>query len=65
MDKETNMRKDIEIRLLSKGQDCENYIRIQKEVSLFRHAVVAVYMRIIFTGQDGAGMDLGVSSVGG
>ena len=31
------MREDIEIRPLSKGQDCENYIRLQKEVSPFRH----------------------------
>ncbi len=31
------MRKNIEIRLLSKEQDCENYIRLQKEVSPFRH----------------------------
>ncbi|MCM1245612.1 MAG: GNAT family N-acetyltransferase [Roseburia sp.] len=31
------MRKDIEIRRLSKEHDCENYIRLQKEVSPFRH----------------------------
>lgn len=31
------MRKDIEIQPLSKEQDCENYIRLQKEVSPFRH----------------------------
>lgn len=31
------MREDIGIRPLSKEQDCENYIRLQKEVSPFRH----------------------------
>lgn len=37
MEKENTMRTDIEIRSLSKEQDCENYIRLQKEVSPFRH----------------------------
>ena len=31
------MRKDIEIQMLSKEHDCENYIRLQREVSPFRH----------------------------
>lgn len=31
------MREDIEIRPLSKRQDCEDYVRLQKEVSPFRH----------------------------
>lgn len=31
------MREDIKLRPMSKGQDCGNYIRLQKEVSPFRH----------------------------
>ena len=31
------MREDIEIRPLSKRQDCEDYVRLQKEVSPFRN----------------------------